>query len=80
MGTKFANLKPAEVVRALERAGFYVHESHGSHVQMKHATKPGRITVPYHARFDVPKHVVRSIIRQAGLTNEQFAELLSKGK
>jgi predicted RNA binding protein YcfA (HicA-like mRNA interferase family) len=77
---KFANLRPAEVVRALERAGLDVHESHGSHVQMKHPTKPGRITAPYHSRFDIPKHVVRSIIRQAGLTNEQFAELLGKGK
>ena len=78
MSLKFANLKPADVIRALEKAGFYVHETHGSHVQMKHATKPRRITIPQHSRFDVPKHIVRSIIRQAGLTNAGFAELLKR--
>ncbi len=78
MSLKFANLKPKDIIRALEKAGFYIHETHGSHVQLKHPTKPGRITVPYHDRFDVPKHIVRSIIRQGGLTNTQFADLLKQ--
>ena len=43
---------------------------------LKHPAKPGRITVPYHERFDLPKHIVKSIIRQAGLTNQQFFDLL----
>lgn len=38
--------------------------------------KPFRLTVPYHERFDLPKHIVKSIIRQAGLTNQQFLDLL----
>ena len=76
MPPKFANLKPEQVVRALRKGGFYVHETSGSHVQMKHRTKPGRVTIPYHKRFDLPKHIVKSIVRQAGLTNEQFFELL----
>ena len=63
MAPKFANLKPREVVRALERAGFYIHETSGSHVHLKHRQKPGRITLPYHERFDLPKHIVKSIIR-----------------
>jgi predicted RNA binding protein YcfA (HicA-like mRNA interferase family) len=78
MSLKFTNLKPKDVIRALERAGFYIHETHGSHVQLKHTTKPGRVTVPCHSRFDIPKHIVRSIIRQAGLSNAQFAELLKE--
>ena len=45
---------------------------------LKHPAKPGRITVPYHERFDLPKHIVKSIIRQAGLTNQQFFDLLSR--
>ena len=78
MPSKFAYLKPKQIIRALEKGGFYVHETHGSHVQLKHPSKPGRITVPYHARFDIPRHIVRSIIKQAGLTNDEFAELLGK--
>jgi predicted RNA binding protein YcfA (HicA-like mRNA interferase family) len=78
MPSKFANLKPKQIICALEKGGFYVHETHGSHVQLKHPSKPGRITVPYHARFDIPRHIVRSSIKQAGLTNDEFAELLGK--
>jgi len=78
MAAKFANLKPREVVRALERAGFYIHETSGSHVHLKHPDRTGRITVPYHERFDLPKHIVKSIVRQAGLTNPEFFRLLGK--
>jgi len=78
MPSKFANLKPRQIIRALEKGGFYIHETHGSHVQLKHPSKPCRITVPYHARFDIPRHIVRCIIKQAGLTNDEFAELLRK--
>jgi predicted RNA binding protein YcfA (HicA-like mRNA interferase family) len=73
---KFANLKAREVVRALQKGGFFVHEQTGSHVQLKHPNRPGRVTIPFHERHDVPKHIVKSIIRQAGLTNRQFFELL----
>jgi predicted RNA binding protein YcfA (HicA-like mRNA interferase family) len=78
MAPKLANLKPREVVCALERAGFYIHETSGSHVHLKHPQRPGRITVPYHERFDLPKHIVKSIVRQAGLTNLEFFRLLGK--
>jgi predicted RNA binding protein YcfA (HicA-like mRNA interferase family) len=76
MARKLASLKPREVVRALEKAGFFIHETSGSHVHLKHLRKPGRVTVPYHERFDLPKHIVKSILRQAGLTNQEFFRLL----
>jgi predicted RNA binding protein YcfA (HicA-like mRNA interferase family) len=75
---RFGSLKPREVVRALLKGGFYVHEQVGSHVQLKHPNKPGRVTVPNHQGFDLPKQIVRSIIRQAGMTNDEFADLLGK--
>lgn len=78
MAPKFANLKPREVVRALQRAGYVIHETTGSHVHLKHPVRPGRITIPYHGRFDLPKHIVKSIVRQAGLTNEEFFRLLNQ--
>ena len=78
MSPKLSNLKPREVIRALEKAGYYVHESSGSHVQLKHPSRPGRVTVPYHERFELPKHIVKSIIRQAGLSNKEFFDLLKK--
>jgi len=76
MSPTFGSLSAREVIRALLKAGYYVHEVSGSHAQLKHPQKPGRITVPCHTRFDLPKHVVKSIIRQAGLSNNEFVELL----
>jgi len=38
----------------------------GSHVQFKHSTKPGRVTVP-HPKRDIPMGTFRSIEKQAGL-------------
>ena len=78
MPPKLANLKPRIVIRALQKGGFYIYQQTGAHVHLKHPTKPGRVTVPYHQRFDLPKAVVRSIIRQAGLTTEEFFKLLKK--
>jgi predicted RNA binding protein YcfA (HicA-like mRNA interferase family) len=69
-------LKARVVVTALERAGFFIHQASGSHVQLKHRDHPElRVTVPYHTG-DVPRGALRSIIRQAGLTVEQFCALL----
>jgi len=78
MSPKLSNLKPREIIRVLEKAGYYIHETGGSHVQLKHPSRPGRITVAYHERFELPKHIVKSIIRQAGLTNKEFFDLLKK--
>jgi predicted RNA binding protein YcfA (HicA-like mRNA interferase family) len=65
---------PKRSFALFKKGGFYIHETSDSHVQMKHPTKPGRVTIPYHKRFDLPKHIVKSIVRQAGLTNDEFFE------
>ena len=78
MPPKLGNLKPRQIVKALLKGSFYVHETTGSHVQLKHRSTPGRVTVPYHAAFTVPPHVVKSIIRQAGLSNKELFELLER--
>ncbi len=38
----------------------------GSHIQLKHPDKPGRITVPAHSG-DIPPGTLNSILKQAGL-------------
>ena len=76
MSPKFANLKPQQVVRALQKGGFYVHETSGSHVQMKHPTKPGHVTVPKHAKVILKLKTLATILEQAGLTTDDLQELL----
>ena len=67
--------KPRMVIRALERTGFFVHHTTGSHYILKHPDKPHRITVAYHNR-DLKRKTLQSIIDQAGLTVEEFVSLL----
>ena len=54
-----------KLIRKLEAEGWFVVTQRGSHVQLKHPQKPGRVTVP-HPKRDLPTGTVRSIYRQAG--------------
>ena len=76
MSRRLPALTPREVIRALERAGFFLHHSAGSHRHFKHPDKPGlRVTVPYHTK-DLKRGTLAAIIKAADLTPEQFRELL----
>jgi predicted RNA binding protein YcfA (HicA-like mRNA interferase family) len=54
------------VIRRLEADGWFQVAQKGSHVQFKHPSKPGRVTVP-HPRRDFPAGTLRSIESQAGI-------------
>ena len=54
-----------EIIRKLKADGWFEVAQVGSHKQFKHATKPGRVTVPS-PRKDVPAGTLRSIEKQAG--------------
>jgi len=76
MPEKLPVLKAKEVVRALERAGFYIHHQTGSHARLLHRTKTDlRVTVPIHSK-DIPPSLLRRILKQAGLQEDEFAELI----
>jgi predicted RNA binding protein YcfA (HicA-like mRNA interferase family) len=69
-------LRPRRVIRALERAGFSVDHVTGAHHILYHQGKPHlRVTVAFHNR-DIKPKTLRSIIRQAGLTVDEFIDLL----
>jgi predicted RNA binding protein YcfA (HicA-like mRNA interferase family) len=57
-------MQSREVIAAVKAAGWYEVAKRGSHVQFKHPTWPGRVTVP-HPKRDIPKGTLRSIERQA---------------
>lgn len=54
-----------KLIRMLRAEGWQIVVQRGSHVQLKHPERPGRITVP-HPKTDLPIGTVRSIYRQAG--------------
>jgi predicted RNA binding protein YcfA (HicA-like mRNA interferase family) len=65
------------IVSALRRAGFIVDRIAGSHHVMSYPGDPTRtVTVPVKAGRDLKPGTLRSIIRQAGFTVEEFTKLL----
>jgi predicted RNA binding protein YcfA (HicA-like mRNA interferase family) len=55
-----------DIIAALKADGWYEVGQKGSHVQFKHATRPGRVTVP-HPKRDIPIGTLKSIEKQADL-------------
>lgn len=74
---RLPSLKAREVIRALEKAGFVITRSKGSHHRLVHATDATRqTTVSVHKGKDMPRGTLRDILDQAGLTIDEFLDLL----
>jgi predicted RNA binding protein YcfA (HicA-like mRNA interferase family) len=65
----------ADVIRALKRAGFKLDHTTGSHHFFRHPHRPRSVPVPFH-RGDIKRGLLHEIIRQAGLTADEFISLL----
>ena len=77
MSGKLRGLRGWEVVRALERAGFVVKRVKGSHQVLVHADdKTRRAIVPVHATKAIKPGTMRSILKQARLTEDELEALL----
>lgn len=64
-----------EAVRALEKVGYLMDHQPGGHIILRQSDPPHRrLTVPFHT--ELAKGTLHSIIRQAGLTVEEFNALL----
>jgi predicted RNA binding protein YcfA (HicA-like mRNA interferase family) len=72
---KLPTCSGAEAVRAFCRGGYEIDHQTGSHIILRHPAPPNRrLTVPNHA--ELKKGTLRALIRDAGLTVDQFVELL----
>lgn len=72
---RLPSLKPQAVVRALKRAGFEKMRQTGSHLILAHRGTTTIVTVPMHSG-DIHRGLLMGIIKQAGLTQREFADLL----
>ena len=76
MTRRLPALPPGDVIRALERYGFFVHRTSGSHHVLKHPRDPRvRVVIALHRR-ELNPGTIRRIIRDAGLTVDAFLSLL----
>ena len=66
MSPRLPTLKAREVMRALEKAGFVLIRSKGSHRVFQHPTDAARRTVVAdHGAKDIPRGTLRDIVDQA---------------
>lgn len=57
-----------EIIKLIEKDGWYLVNQVGSHRQYKHANKAGRVTIAGHPSDDIAPGTLNSILKQAGLT------------
>ncbi len=63
-----------DCVKALAKVGFYLKRQQGSHMILRRENPFGQVVVPDHKQLD--RGTLRAIIRQAGLTIEDFVNLI----
>jgi predicted RNA binding protein YcfA (HicA-like mRNA interferase family) len=65
----------SEAVKAFGKVGYEFDVQHGSHIILRHSMPPHRrLSVPNHR--ELAKGTLRALIREAGLTVEEFTRLL----
>lgn len=74
--TKLPVISGEDAVRAFTRLGYERDHQTGSHIILRHVASPHRrLTGPNHR--ELSKGTLRALIRQAGLSVEEFVGLLS---
>ena len=64
-----------EAVKAFRKVGYEFDDQEGSHILLRHTAPPHRrLSIPNHR--ELAKGTLRALIREAGLTVQEFTELL----
>ena len=74
---KIPPLSPEKLIKILQKAGFRTIRQKGSHVILMN-DKRTRIVIPVHPGREVKPGLVRAIIKEAGMTREEFIKLLKE--
>ncbi|MBE0427398.1 MAG: type II toxin-antitoxin system HicA family toxin [Nitrospirae bacterium] len=75
MSEKFPRVTGDEIIRVLEKSGFFLSRQSGSHKIYKN--KQGkRVTVPYHSGNILHPKVLKSILKDGDITIEDLKKLL----
>ncbi len=77
---KLPAIDAQELLRFLKALGFVIIRTKGSHVRLR--SEDGRVTtVPLHTNKEVPKGLLRKIIREdLEISLEEFLEMYSNSK
>ena len=70
--TRLGSYSGDRVVRAFQRAGWKISRQKGSHVIMEKAGFDPTLSIPVHKGKDVKRGTLRDLIRDAGMSIEDF--------
>lgn len=76
MGSKYPVLKPLEITKVLESFGFIFKSQKGSHAKYIRMEQDRQITVIIPIHDEIAKGTLKSILKQAGLTLDEFMDRL----
>ena len=62
-------MKVRDIIKIIEQNGWIMVRMKGSHRQFRHNKKEGVVTIAGHLNDDLAKGTLKSIFKQAGLTN-----------
>ena len=60
-------MKCSELIRILQRDGWYTVSQKGSHRRMLHPIKKGELFVPFHGSQEVGKGLEKKLLKDAGI-------------
>jgi predicted RNA binding protein YcfA (HicA-like mRNA interferase family) len=72
--SKLPRVSGRDCLLALEKSGFYLKRRESSHLIVRRDTPFAQVVVPDHKELD--RGTLRSIIRHAGLSVDEFVRLL----
>jgi predicted RNA binding protein YcfA (HicA-like mRNA interferase family) len=61
-------MKIRDLIGSIEKDGWFLVVTRGSHRQYKHPVKPGRVTIAGHPSDEVHPKTLRSILKQAQIS------------
>lgn len=67
-------MKVRDIIKILEKDGWYRVKAKGGHRQYKHPTRPGRVTIAGKSSDDLALGTLNSIFKQAGFVDQDRKE------
>lgn len=68
-------MRPRQLIRVLERTGWTLVRTRGSHLVFAHPDSPKLVIVPNHPG-DLKRPLLAGILKDAGISREEFLRLL----
>ena len=70
--SKLPAVTSSDLIRIVKKFGFIEQRQKGSHLHLKRVVDNKRITIPIHKSRDIPKGTLSAILRDAGISLEEF--------